>query len=100
MRKLKVGLIPRDRCADSYQRAPHTYDGEITELFFSDGHTVRAITTISNVPDCSGCYIREYSFNMVLEPVCPRVPDVGCLTCVGAYKSYKFICLEKVMEDI
>lgn len=100
MRKLKVGLIPSDGCVDRYHKAKKTYEGEITEICFSDGHKVRAITMASGVPDCSGCYIREYSFNMGLDPICPRVPDIGCLTCVGGYKSYKFVCLEQVLEEL
>lgn len=100
MRELKVGLIPKDGCVNRYHEATHTYDGEITELSFSDGHTVRAITVISTKPDCSGCYVREYSFNMGKDPICPRVPHKGCLTCIDGYNTYKFMCLEKIMEDI
>lgn len=82
MRRLKVGLAPERGCVDVYHTAKTTYEGEITELVFSDGHKVKAITVACRKPDCSGCYIREYSFNMGMQPVCPRDPVGGALICV------------------
>lgn len=100
MRKIKVGLSPTGGCANVYSTAKTTYEGEITELLFSDGHKIKAITKESRKPDCSGCYIREYSSRLGMQPVCPRDPDGGFLICVPREHTLQFICLENLMEDI
>ena len=99
MRRLKIGLTP-DRGCYVYSTAKPTYEGEITELVFSDDHKIKAITGTCRNPDCSGCCIREYASHLGMQPVCPRDPAGGFLICVPSERTLRFICLEEIMEDI
>ena len=83
-----------------YSTAKTTYEGELTELLFSDGHKIKAITGSCRNPDCSGCYIREYASNQGMHPVCPRDPAGGFLICVPREHTLRFICMEKILEEI